>query len=154
MGRTPRTVLAAMLLALAATPAAAADACGDLVDRVAAAAKAEVGSRSNDSASFRIGAEITLTLACGGAYTSSVGAQFRGRDLPDGFFTAFGEAGRVVTGVEPAILADAARRASTEASQGRHSAVPAGRVLVTCAVRSSEAGAITLCAAIDKGDKT
>lgn len=154
MRRAHPTALAATLLALASAPAAAADACGDLVDRVASAAKAEVGGRTDDFATFRVSAEITLTLACGGAYPSSVGAQFRGAPLTDAFFIAFGEAGRAVTGIDPAILTDAARKASTEAAQRRHGSAPAGRVLVTCAVKSAESGSVTLCAAIEKGDKT
>lgn len=147
-----RALLTALFLTIAAP--ALADECGDLVDKVAAAAKAEIGNRSADFANFRAGPEVTLTLSCGGPYASSVGAQYRGETPPDAYFATFGEAGHAVTGISADILRDAARRAQADATRLRHSNVAAGGALVTCSFTTSGTGSLTMCAVVEQSDRS
>lgn len=145
--------LLALLLVIACGPALADD-CGDLVGRVTAETRAEVGNRSLDYATFTLGPDTTLTLACGGAHPSSVGAQFRGETPPDSYFALFGRAGQAVTGVAAGVIEAAAHRARDAASRLRHSNVDAGGVRVTCSVSQAEKGPLTLCAVIESADRS
>ena len=146
-----RILLPVLLLA---TSPALSDECGDLIETVAAAAKAEIGDRSADFANFTAGYGVTLTLSCGGLHASSVGAQYRGETPPDAYYATFAEAGGAVTGISSAILQDAARRAQADATRLRHSTVSAGGALVTCSFGSSSKGALTMCAVIEHGDRS
>jgi len=148
-----RTLLAALAL-LAAGPALA-DECGDLVDRVASATKAEVGRRTSDFAEFTAGPDTTLSLSCGGIHPSSVGAQHRGETPPDAYYALFAGAGHAVTGIAEDILDAAARKARAEAQRLRHSNVSAGGALVTCSLMTKpDKGTLTLCAVIEQGDRS
>jgi hypothetical protein len=147
------------LLLLAALPAlwafpAAADSCGDLAGKVAAATGAEIGERIEDFVRFKAAETTTLSLSCGGAGPSSVGVQFLGETLPETYYGLFGKAGQVVTGVAADALVEAARKARGEAETKRHSNVPTGGVLVTCSFTKSAKGPLTMCAAIEKADRS
>ncbi len=133
---------------------AMADECGDLIDKVAAEAKAEVGNRTADFANFQAGPDMTLTLSCGGIHPSSVGAQYRGETPPDPYYALFARAGHAVTGIAPDILEAAARSARDAATRTRHSNVSAGGALVTCSLMKSEKGPLTLCAVIEQADRS
>jgi hypothetical protein len=147
-----------LLGALAALPAfavpAMADSCGDLADKVVAETKAEVAERIDDFVRFKAGADMTLSLSCGGSYPSSVGAQAKGEAPTEDFFEIFGKAGHAVTGVASDLLKEAARKARADAETRRHSNVPAGGVLVTCSFSKSDKGALTMCAAIEQADRS
>jgi hypothetical protein len=145
--------LLTLILLLASGPVLA-DSCGDLIGRVTAATQAEIGNRSLDYATFTVATDTTLTLACGGSYPSSVGAQFRGETPPDTYYALFGRAGHAVTGIEAGIIEAAAHRARDAASRLRHSNVDAGGVRVTCSVSTGEKGPLTLCAVIESTDRS
>ncbi|MCE4226426.1 hypothetical protein HCU64_22010 [Methylobacterium sp. C25] len=145
--------LFAVLSALGTLPAAA-DPCGDLAGRVAAATKAEIGERIEDFVRFKAGTAMTLSLSCGGTGPSSVGAQYLGETLPADYDNLFGKAGQTVTGVAADTLVDAARKARAEAATKRHSTIPTGGVVVTCSFTKSEKGSLTMCAAIEKADRS
>ena len=145
--------LLGLLLACTAAPALA-DECGDLVDRVAAETPAEVGERSADYANFRVGADTTLTLACGGSYASSVGAQFRGDAPPDAYYAVFGRAGHAVTGIAASVIEEAAHRTQATATRLRHSNIDVGKALVTCSAMASDKGPLTLCAVIERSERS
>jgi hypothetical protein len=145
-----RTLLTILLLTTA-TPVLA-DSCGDLIDRVAAETKAEVGHRSPDFANFSVSADTSLTLACG--EPSSVGAQFRGETPPDAYYRLFGRAGQAVTGIDAATIETAAHAARDAASRLRHSNVDAGGARITCSVTNSGKGPLTLCAISEHSDRS
>lgn len=148
-----RLVVTALLLA-AASPTLA-DECDSLVDKVAAAAGAEVVKRSTDFANFTVASGTTLTLSCGGSrYPSSVGAQYRGEAPGEVYYATFGRAGEAVTGIAADVLRDAARRAQADATRLRHSSVMAGGARVTCSFTRSDAGALTMCAVIEQSDRS
>jgi hypothetical protein len=145
--------LASVLACLAAGPACA-DACGDLIGRVAAETGARLDDRTSDYARFTADAETSLTLSCAAPHPSSVGAQFRGANPPEAFYTLFGRAGHAVTGVEAGAVAAAAHRAREAASRLRHSKVEAGGALITCSVTRKDTGDLTLCAVIESSDRS
>lgn len=141
-------------LAVCGVAPAVADSCGDLADKVVAETKAEVAERIEDFVRFKAGADMTLSLSCGGSYPSSVGAQVRGETPPEDFYALFGRAGQAVTGIAAGVLEEAARKARSEAQTRRHSNVPAGGALVTCSYSKSDKGALTMCAAIEQADRS
>ncbi|GEP11888.1 hypothetical protein [Methylobacterium gnaphalii] len=147
-----------LILLLTALPAfgtpAAADSCGDLAGKVAAATKAEVGERIEDFVRFKAEGTMTLSLSCGGTGPSSVGAQYLGEPLPEDYYSVFGKAGQAVSGVAADTLVAAAHKARIEAETKRHSTVPTGGVLVTCSFTRSAKGPLTMCAAIEKADRS
>lgn len=145
----------ALALLLAGMPAARAEpSCTDLIEKVAAETKAELAERSADFARFTAGPQTSLTLSCGGAYPSSVGAQHRGETPPDAYYTLFAQAGHAVTGIDADLLRDAARRARDAAGRLRHSNVEAGGALVTCSTMRNDQGPLTLCAVIERADRS
>lgn len=145
--------VAGLALLFAGCPAYAED-CGPLSDKVVAATKAEIDHRQPDFLTFKAGPDLSLTLSCGGPLPSSVGAQHHGETPPDSFFTLFGQAGEAVTDVKADTLADAAREARGKAERLRHSNVEAGGALVTCSFTRSDKGALTMCAVIEKDDRS
>ncbi|MDP4024991.1 ABC transporter ATPase [Methylobacterium sp. NEAU 140] len=149
---------AATLLALAALGAslpARADECGTLIARVAAETGAAVERQSTDYASFTAGPDTTLTLACGAPALSSVGAQFRGASPPETYYDLFAKAGHAVTGIDTAVIAEAAHRAQATATRMRHSNVDLGGARVTCsAMNAPDKGPLTLCAVIEHSDRS
>src|ERR1700712_613602 len=145
-----RTILTILLLTTA-TPALA-DSCGDLIDRVVAETKAEIGNRSLDFANFALAPDTSLTLACG--EPSSVGAQFRGETPPDSYYRLFGRAGQVVTGIDAATMERAAPAARAAPARLRHSNVDAGGARITCSVTNSGKGPLTLCAVSEHSDRS
>ncbi len=147
-----RTPLMLLGLSLALATPARADRCGDLIDRVTAATQATLVRRTVDYAEFSAAEGIGLTLACGDL--SAVGAQFKGAALPAGYFALFGRAGQAVNGLPAETLAEAGRAARESAETKRHSKVDAGRALVTCSVANVGNDRVTICAAIDKDDRT
>lgn len=132
---------------------ALAGSCDDLVAKVAHAAQAEVGRKTLDFAEFKAADGLTLTLSCGGADASAVGVQHRGEAPPDAYYETFGRAGEAVTGISGSVLADAARRARSEASRLRHGTVPTPGALVTCTVTERDKGGLTMCAVIEQGNR-
>ena len=144
----------AFLLALATTLAlagpAAADSCGELIDRVTAGTGATLVKRTADFAEFSAADGIGMTLACG--ELSATGTQFRGTPLPPGYFELFGRAGHAVTGIAADVLTQAGRTALTAAATTRHSNVDAGKTLVTCSLSGTREAPVTACAVIDKDD--
>nr|WP_183513356.1 ABC transporter ATPase [Methylobacterium brachythecii] len=133
---------------------ALADSCGDLAIKVGVETGAAIGERIEDFVRFAAGADMTLSLSCGGSYPSSVGAQFRGETPPAEYYALFGKAGHAVTGIAADMLSDAARKAQAEAQTRRHSKVPAGGVQVTCSFTKSDKGTLTMCAAIEQADRS
>ncbi|GJE53434.1 hypothetical protein GOFOIKOB_6513 [Methylobacterium tardum] len=132
-----------------------AQSCDALVDKVTAETSAKTAERRSDYASFTAGPDMTLTLACGGADLSSVGAQFRGANPPDSYYDLFGQAGHAVTGIDAAVITDAAHRAQATATKLRHSNVDLGGARVTCsAMVSPEKGPLTLCAVIENSNRS
>lgn len=151
-----RPILLTLLAgACAASAARAEPSCSDLIERVRTATGAEVAERSTDYARFAVGPETSLTLACGGGvHPSSVGAQHRGEAPPDAYFDLFGRAGHAVTGIGAELLRDAARQARDGAGRLRHSNVDAGGARITCSVTKNEAGPLTLCAVIERAERS
>jgi hypothetical protein len=143
-------------MSLAAGPgSAAAQSCDSLVDKVTAETAAKAAERRSDYASFTAGPDMTLTLACGEPNLSSVGAQFRGANPPDSYYDVFGRAGHVVTGIDAAVITEAAHRAQAAATKLRHSNVDLGGARVTCsAMVSPDKGPLTLCAVIEHSDRS
>lgn len=141
---------------LAAIPGSAmAQSCDTLVDRVTAETAAQATERRSDYASFSSSPDMTLTLACGGPDLSSVGAQFRGANPPESYYDLFGHAGHAVTGIDPAVIAEAAHKAQAAAVRLRHSNVDLGGARVTCsAMVSPDKGPLTLCAVIEHSDRS
>lgn len=147
--------LLAFTVLAASHGSAQAQSCETLVDRVMAETDAKVSDRRSDYASFTAGPDMTLTLACGGPDLSSVGAQFRGADPPDRYYDLFGHAGHAVTGIEAAVITEAAHRAQATATKLRHSNVDLGGARVTCsAMTSPDKGPLTLCAVIEHSDRS
>ena len=135
--------------------AAKADACDTLVERVTAETTAKTDERRRDYASFTAGPDTTLTLACGEPDSSSVGAQFRGASPPDAYYDLFGHAGHAVTGIDAAVIAEAAHRAQAASVRLRHSNVDLGGARITCsAMVSPDKGPLTLCAVIEHSDRS
>ncbi|GJD78724.1 hypothetical protein GCM10007886_12010 [Methylobacterium gregans] len=143
-----------LALALSVADPACADECGNLIDRVAAETGARLDDRSSDYARFTADAETSLTLSCAAPHPSSVGAQFRGANPPEAFYTLFGQAGHAVTGIEAGTVAAAAHRAQEAAGRLRHSKVEAGGAAVTCSVTHKDTGDLTLCAVIESSDRS
>ncbi|AWN38576.1 ABC transporter ATPase [Methylobacterium radiodurans] len=141
------------LVLLVAGPASA-DECGDLIGRVAAETGAKLDDRSRDYARFTADAETSLTLSCAAPHPSSVGAQYRGANPPEAYYTLFGQAGHAVTGVAAGTVAAAAHRAREAASRLRHSNVEAGGATITCSVTRKDTGDLTLCAVIETSDRS
>lgn len=144
------------LAALAGGPGSAqAQSCDTLVDKVTAETSAKTAERRSDYASFTAGPDMTLTLACGGPDLSSVGAQFRGASPPDAYYDLFGHAGHAVTGIDAAVISEAAHRAQAASVKLRHSNVELGGARVTCsAMVSPDKGPLTLCAVIEHSDRS
>ncbi len=135
--------------------AARAQSCDALVDKVTAETEAKTAERRSDYASFTAGPDMTLTLACGGPDLSSVGAQFRGANPPDRYYDLFGHAGHAVTGIDAAVITEAAHRAQATATKLRHSNVDLGGARVTCsAMVSPDKGPLTLCAVIENSNRS
>ncbi|SDA26373.1 hypothetical protein SAMN02799622_03818 [Methylobacterium sp. UNC378MF] len=135
--------------------AARAQSCDALIDKVAAETAAKTADRRSDYASFTAGPDMTLTLACGGPDLSSVGAQFRGANPPDRYYDLFGQAGHVVTGIDAAVITEAAHRAQATASKLRHSNIDLAGARVTCsAMVSPDKGPLTLCAVIEHSNRS
>lgn len=150
----PFPVAATSLLAALAMPARA-DACGGLVETIAAEAGAVVESRSDDFARFTAGPAKTLALACGGAsHPSSIGVHTWSESLPDDYFDLVGRVGHLVTGAAADALKDAARRARDRAGRRSHGSVAVPGARVTCALTKSGRGTPTLCAVIGEADRT
>ncbi len=145
-----------VLTCLAAIPGSArAQSCDTLVDRVTAETAAQATERRSDYASFSASPDMTLTLACGGPDLSSVGAQFRGANPPDTYYDLFGHAGHAVTGIDAAVITEAAHKAQAAAVRLRHSNVDLGGARVTCsAMVSPDKGPLTLCAVIEHSDRS
>ncbi len=141
-------------LLLCASVARAEPSCTDLIDRVTAATGATVAERSADFARFDAGENHSLTLSCGGVHPSSVGAQYRGETAPESYYDLFAKAGHAVTGIGTDILRDAAKRARDAAGRMRHSNVEAGGALVTCSTMKNDKGPLTLCAVIERADRS
>jgi hypothetical protein len=142
--------------ALAASHGSArAQSCDTLVDKVTAETEAKIAERRSDYASFTAGPDMTLTLACGEPDLSSVGAQYRGANPPDAYYALFGHAGHAVTGIDAAVITDAAHRAQAAAVRLRHSNVDLGGARITCSsMISPEKGPLTLCAVIEHSDRS
>ncbi len=150
-----RTILLALpFICLAAAPAAADD-CETLVSKVTTETGAKTDQQRSDYASFTAGPDMTLTLACGGANFSSVGAQYGGASPPEEYFSTFGKAGHAVTGIDAATITEAAHRAQLTATKMRHSNVDLGGARVTCsAMVSPDKGPLTLCAVIENSNRS
>lgn len=140
-------LLALGLLPIVAFPAAA-DGCGDLIDKVVAGTRATLVKRTVDFAELQAGDGISMTLACGDL--SAVGMQFKGPVLPDSYFPLFGRAGQATTAISAEIIEAAARKARESALVTRHGNVDAGVALVTCTLATPVGGPVTACAVIDK----
>lgn len=152
-----RTLPALFLLAAvsAGGTAARADDCDTLIDRVTAQTTAKTDERGRDYASFTAGPDTTLTLACGAPDFSSVGAQFRGASPPDAYYDLFGKAGHAITGIDAAVITDAAHKAQAASVRLRHSNVDLGGARITCsAMVSPDKGPLTLCAVIEHSDRS
>ncbi len=148
-----RTVLSLVALLLASEAHAAS--CEDLTDRITKATAAEVTQRTHDFVSFEAAEGVTLSLSCGGeGYPSSVGAQSRVEEPPERYYSLFGQAAQAVTGISADTLRDAAQRARADAARLRHSNVEAGGVLVTCSFTRAEKGPLTMCAAIERAERS
>ena len=147
-------LLSALLPVLVAGAARAEPSCTDLIDRVTAATGATVAERSADFARFDAGEDSSLTLSCGGIHPSSVGAQHRGETPPESYYDLFAKAGHAVTGIGADVLRDAAKRARDGAGRLRHSNVEAGGALVTCSTMKNDKGPLTLCAVIERADRS
>lgn len=143
-------LISAALLSVLALPARA-DGCGDLIDKVVASTQATLLNRTIDFAELSAAGGVTLTLACGDP--SAVGAQFKGEAPSDDYYTLFGRAGQVATGIAPDVIEAAARRAREQAVTTRHSHADAGAALVTCSVMNGARGPMTGCAVVDKGER-
>lgn len=143
------SLLGLCLLALASP--ATADPCGDLIDRVVAGTQASLVKRTADFAEFTAGDGIGMTLACGGL--SAVGVQFRGGELPVGYFPLLGRAGHATTNISADVITAAGVKARESAITTRHSNVDAGDALVTCSVSTYGGSPVTACAVIDKDDR-
>lgn len=139
---------------LCATAARAEPSCTDLIDRVTAATGATVAERSADFARFDAGENSSLTLSCGGVHPSSVGAQHRSESPPEAYYELFAKAGQAVTGIGADTLREAAKRARDAAGRLRHSNVEAGGALVTCSTMRNDKGPLTLCAVIERADRS
>lgn len=148
----PAFGLAALLALPGFVAPAAADPCGDLIDKVVAGTQATLTRRTHDFAEFSATDGIGLTLACGDL--SAVGVQFKGAALPESYFPLFGRAGQATSGIAADRIAEAGRKARADAATTRHSNVDAGRVLVTCSVSTPPGGPVTACAVIDKDDRS
>ena len=149
-----RALLLLPLLCLAAG-SARADECETLVSKVTAETGAKTDQQRADYATFTVTPDMTLTLACGGPALSSVGAQYRGANPPETYFTTFGKAGHAVTGIDATTITEAAHKAKDAATRLRHSNVDLGGALVTCsAMVSPDKGPLTLCAVIEHSDKS
>ncbi|WCS22576.1 ABC transporter ATPase [Methylobacterium sp. NMS14P] len=134
---------------------ARAQSCDALVDKVRAETAAKTAERRSDYASFTAGPDMTLTLACGAPDLSSVGAQFRGANPPDSYYDLFGQAGHAVTGIDAAVITEAAHRAQATATKLRHSNIDLGGARVTCsAMVSPDKGPLTLCAVIENSNRS
>ena len=144
----------ALTFALMVAGPASADECGDLIDRVTAETGARLDDRSRDYARFTADAQTSLTLSCAAPHPSSVGAQFRGANPPEAYYTLFGQAGHAITGIAAATVAAAAHRAQEAASRLRHSKVEAGGAAITCSVTHKDSGDLTLCAVIESSDRS
>ena len=145
----------ALLATIGGGTAARADACDTLVDRVTAETRATTDERRRDYASFTAGPDMTLTLACGEPDFSSVGAQFRGASPPDAYYDLFGHAGHAVTGIDAAVITEAAHKAQAASVRLRHSNVDLGGARITCsAMVSADHGPLTLCAVIEHSNKS
>ncbi|MEE7506153.1 ABC transporter ATPase [Methylobacterium sp. C33D] len=132
-----------------------AQSCDALVDKVTAETAAKTSERRSDYASFTAGPDMTLTLACGAPDLSSVGAQFRGANPPDTYYDLFGHAGHAVTGIDAAVITEAAHRAQATATKLRHSNIDLGGARVTCsAMVSPDKGPLTLCAVIENSNRS
>ena len=144
------------LAALAVSPGSAwAQSCDSLIDKVTAETEAKTAERRSDYASFTAGPDMTLTLACGMPDLSSVGAQYRGANPPDVYFETFGRAGHAVTGIDAAVITEAAHKAQAVATKLRHSNVDLGGARVTCsAMVSPDKGPLTLCAVIEHSNRS
>lgn len=134
---------------------ARAESCDALIDKVTAETEAKAAERRSDYASFTAGPDMTLTLACGMPALSSVGAQYRGANPPESYYTLFGQAGHAVTGIDAAVITEAAHKAQAVATKLRHSNVDLGGARVTCsAMVSPDKGPLTLCAVIEHSDRS
>ena len=132
-----------------------AQSCDALIDKVTVETEAKATERRSDYASFTAGPDMTLTLACGMPALSSVGAQFRGAEPPETYYRLFGQAGHAVTGIDAAVIADAAHKAQAVATKLRHSNVDLGGARATCsAMVSPDKGPLTLCAVIEHSDRS
>lgn len=152
-----RAILPALVLVVLAGTgrAARADECDTLVARVQAETAATTDDRRRDYASFTAGPDTTLTLACGAPDFSSIGAQFRGDTPPAAYYDLFGRAGHAVTGIDAAVITEAAHTAQAAATRLRHSNVDLGGARVTCAAMTSpDKGPLTLCAVIEHSDRS
>ncbi len=149
-----RRPLLLLPLLLCASAARAEPSCTDLIDRVTGATGARMAERSADFARFDAGPDTSLTLSCGGMHPSSVGAQHRGASPPDAYYDLFAKAGHAVTGIAADLLRDAAKRARDGAERLRHSNVEAGGALVTCSTMTKDQAPLTLCAVIERADRS
>lgn len=131
---------------------AAADSCGDLIDRVVAETQARLVNRTTDFAELGAADGIGMTLACGDL--SATGVQYKGTPLPAGYFALVGRAGHAVTGLGADSIAAAATKAHEAATTTRHSKIDLGAALVTCSVSEMGGRPVTACAVIQKGDRT
>ncbi|WP_457104413.1 ABC transporter ATPase [Methylobacterium sp. P5_C11] len=139
----------------AGAESARAQSCDALVARVTSETAAKTAERRSDYASFTVGSDMTLTLACGIPDLSSLGAQFRGANPPDSYYDLFGQAGHAVTGIDAAVITEAAHRAQATATKLRHSSVDLGGARVTCSsMISPDKGPLTLCAVIENSDRS
>ncbi|MCJ2012999.1 ABC transporter ATPase [Methylobacterium sp. J-076] len=149
-----RAILLLPILCLAAG-SARADECETLASRVVTETGAKADQTRADYATFTAGPDMTLSLACGAPALSSVGAQYRGANPPEAYFTTFGKAGHAVTGIDATTITEAAHKAKETASRMRHSNVDLGGALVTCSTMvSPDKGPLTLCAVIEHSDKS
>lgn len=146
----PALCLASLLALTGSITPAAADACGDLIDKVVAGTQATLVKRTRDFAELSASDGIGMTLACG--ELSAVGVQFKGATLPEAYFPLFGRAGQATTGIAADVIAEAGRKARADAAISRHSNVDAGIALVTCTLATPPGGPVTACAVIDKDD--
>lgn len=144
----PALCLATLFALTGSMAPAAADSCGDLIDKVVAGTRATLVKRTHDFAELSAGDGIGMTLACG--ELSAVGVQFKGPSLPEAYFPLFGRAGHATTGIAAEVIAEAGRKARAEAATTRHSNVDAGIALVTCTIATPAGGPVTACAVIDK----
>ncbi len=151
----PTLVILALVAFGSGGTTALADDCDALIGRVTSETAAKTDERGRDYASFTAGPDMTLTLACGAPDFSSVGAQFRGASPPEAYYDLFGHAGHAVTGIDAAVITEAAHRAQAAAVRLRHSNVDLGGARITCsAMVSLDKGPLTLCAVIEHSDRS